>query len=249
MHRLLLTITLAWLCITLPAQVVNTETKRILDAKDGWNGHIDFGFSLTENTKSILQGSSNIVAQYQHRKNTLLLVNDLRLIKVDRSDLLNRGYQHVRFSHELNPFLIPEAFAQVQYDQIWLLDMRVLAGAGPRFRIIRNDTVRAYGGALVMYEYEEVDGGQEYNRDFRLSSYLSGAYQWKDHLSLDHITYFQPRLSDFRDFRVSTETNLRVGISRHLGLKLGFNLNYDARPPAGLPQRIYTLTNSLSYVF
>jgi putative salt-induced outer membrane protein YdiY len=231
------------------AQVVNTETKRILDGKDGWNGHVDFGFSLTENTRSIFQGSSQIVAQYQKRKNTLLLVNDLRLIKVNNDDLLNRGYQHVRFSHELKPFLIPEAFAQVQYDQVWLLDMRALAGAGPRFRIFRNDTARAYAGTLVMYEYEKVDGGNDYNRDFRLSAYLSGAYQWHDRLSVDHITYYQPRLDDYRDFRVSTESNVRVGISRHLGIKLGFNLNYDARPPEGLPKRIYTLTNSISYVF
>jgi putative salt-induced outer membrane protein YdiY len=249
MRHILLSLLLTGLCMAGSAQVVNTETKRILNGKDGWNGHVDFGFSLTENTRTILQGSSQVVAQYQHRRNSLLLINDLRLMKVNQAEILNRGYQHVRFSHEVKPFLIPEAFTQVQYDQVWLLDMRFLAGAGPRFRIFRNDTARAYGGALVMYEFEKVDGGKDYNRDFRLSAYLSGAYQWSDRLGVDHITYFQPRIWVPQDFRISTETNVRVGISRHLGLKVGFNLNYDARPPVGLPTRIYTLTNSISYVF
>lgn len=236
--------------IAAQAQVVNTETKRILDGKDGWNGHIDFGFALTENTRSILQGSSQVVAQYQKKGSTLLLVNDLRLLKVDKEDLQNRGYQHVRYSYEVIPrYLIPEAFAQVQYDQVWLLDMRFLAGAGPRFQLFKNDTARAFAGALVMYEYEKVDGGADYNRDFRLSTYLSGSYRWQKHLGLDHITYFQPRLDDFKDLRISTETSFRVDITRHLGLKLGFTLNYDARPPESLPKRIYSLTNSISYVF
>lgn len=234
--------------LVLSAQVINTENKR-LDNKDGWSGHVDFGFSLTQNTRQILQGSNQVLAQYHKNHNTLLLINDLRLMKLDNSDLLNRGYQHVRFNHELRPYLIPEAFVQAQYDQIWKLDLRFLAGAGPRFKILQTDTTRLFTGVLVMYEFEKVDGGAEYNRDFRLSSYLSGGYNWTKKLGFDHIMYFQPLLTDLADLRISSETNLRVAFTNHLGLKVGFTYNYDARPPAGLPTRIYTLTNSISYLF
>lgn len=229
--------------------MINTENKRIDNGKDGWSGHVDLGLSLVQNTKQILQGNSQVQARYQKGRDMLLLLNDVSLIQVDQDDLLNRGYQHVRYNHEVRPYLIPEAFVQVQYDQIWKLDMRFLAGAGPRFRLVRNDTVRAYVGTLVMYEYEEVAGGQDYNRDFRLSSYVALGYKLQNRLSVDHISYFQPLLQDWADFRVSTETNVRVGVGKHFGLKVGFNLNYDARPPEGLPKRIYGLVNGVSWVF
>ena len=241
---LLACLSASWAC----AQVINTENKR-LDQKDGWSGHIDFGISLTQNTKQILQGSNAIQAQYHKKKNTLLLINDLRLMQVDRSDLLNRGYQHVRYNYELRPYLIPECFVQAQYDQIWKLDYRLLAGAGPRFKLLQNDSARIFTGTLAMLEYEQVDGGSQINSDVRMSTYLSGSYNWPNHFGIDHITYFQPLVTDLRDFRISSETNLRVAFTKHLGLKVGFGLNYDAEPPPGLPTLIYNLNNSISYIF
>ena len=170
-------------------------------------------------------------------------------MRVNRDQLLNRGYQHIRYNYAYNRRLIPEAFVQAQYNQIWKIDLRFLAGAGPRLRILQSDTAHLYFGALLMYEYEQISNGIEFNRDLRFSAYISGRYHFNPWVQLDHITYFQPRVDDFYDYRMSTETSLRFGITTKLGFKTTFSLSYDSRPPDDLQNTFYSWINGLSFQF
>ena len=105
-----LTIWIVGLATLLPGQVINAEQKRAFQKEDGWVGNADLGFGLTKNTRLILQASSRITAQYHKKKHTLLLLNDLNLLKVDNSSIQNSGFQHVRYNYQVKKFLIPEAF-------------------------------------------------------------------------------------------------------------------------------------------
>jgi len=231
------------------AQVINTEKKRLNSSEEGWEGSWDVGFSLIKNTREILQFTNRINVQYRENNHTLLLLNDANIMRVNRDQLLNRGFLHARYNYEVNRALIPEVFVQAQYNQIWKIDLRFLTGAGPRFRLLANDTSSLYMGALLMYEYEQITDGIEYNRDMRFSAYISGHYQFNPWVQLDHITYFQPKVNDFFDYRVSTETSLRFGITSRLGFKTMFSLSYDARPPDDLQNTFYSWVNGLSLTF
>lgn len=231
------------------AQVINTEQKRTIQDTDGWVGAADLGFGLTKNTRTILQTSSRISAQYHKKRHTLLLLNDLNLLKVDSNSVQNSGFQHVRYAYQLRKFLIPEAFVQAQYNQVWKLDFRFLAGAGPRFQLLKNDSNRIFMGVLGMYEFEKVDGGQRYNRDFRVSAYLSMGFGIGKRLTFESITYFQPMIRRPRDFRLSSESSLRASITKHLGFKTSFQLNFDSRPPDDLTRMFYSFQNGLSFKF
>ncbi len=249
MRKTLLTILLTSLSFLLHAQVINTEAKRIDQEEEGWAGTVDLGFSLIKNTREIIQFTNNTRVQYNRQKSRLLLLNELVVMKVDQSDLLNRGFQHVRYNYEFRRYLIPEAFVQVQYNQLWKIDLRLLAGAGPRFELFHSDSANIYLGTLVMYEYEEVNKGAEFNRDFRLSTYLSGGFTLKQNVEFNSITYFQPRLDAWEDFRISTENSLRFGITSRLGFKTTFGLSYDSRPPDDLQNIFYSWTNGISFNF
>lgn len=249
MRKLLLTFLFTYLSILLNAQVVNTEAKRIDHDEEGWAGTVDLGFSLIKNTREIIQLTNHTNVQYVHKKSRLLLLNELVLMRVNQDQLLNRGFQHVRYNYETRPYLIPEVFVQAQYNQLWKIDVRLLAGAGPRFRLFRSDTANLYVGTLVMYEYEQVDQGSAFNRDFRLSSYLSGGFSFKSYIDFNSITYFQPRLDDWADFRISTQNSIRFGITSRLGFKTTFQLSYDARPPDNLQDTFYSWVNGLSFKF
>lgn len=249
MRKFLLASLLTFLCIHLQSQVINTEGKRIKQDGDGWAGTVNLGFSIIKNTREIIQLTNNTQVQYNRGKSTLLLLNELVLMRVNQDQLLNRGFQHVRYNYETRPYLIPEAFVQAQYNQLWNIDVRLLAGAGPRFKLYRTDTSRIYIGTLVMYEYEEVDKGAQYNRDFRLSCYLSGGYSLKKYIDFNTITYFQPRLDQWDDFRITTENSIRFGITTKLGFRTTFQLSYDTRPPDNLQNTFYSWTNGLSFKF
>lgn len=45
------------------------------------------------------------------------------------------------------------------------------------------------------------------------------------------ITYFQPQIGKWNDFRIISDNSLIVGLSSFVDLKTSFNLRYDAKPP------------------
>jgi putative salt-induced outer membrane protein YdiY len=249
MFRFILTVILVVGAIQAQGQVINTETKRSDKKEDGWTGNLDLGLNYTKNTNEIWQLISRADIHYNREKHTVLMLSDLQLMSVNRDNIQNRGYQHFRYNYQIRPYLIPEAFVQAQYNQLWLIDLRLLMGAGPRFRLVHSDSTQLYAGALVMYEYENISNGIEKNRDVRLSAYVSGNFDFNANFGLSHITYFQPKIDDWADFRISSETDFRFSITSRLAFKTGLSLNYDSRPPEGLIKTFIGWKNTLSFNF
>ncbi|MCB9233400.1 MAG: DUF481 domain-containing protein [Bacteroidia bacterium] len=241
---------LLWLApFLVNGQIVNTEVKRIDNETEGWQGTADLNLSLIKNKKDILQLGSRINFHYYKRKNRLMILNDIGLFRSDKEPLVNQGFLHVRYSYEAQRFLIPEGFVQGQYNEIQLLEVRGLAGLGPRFRIIRNDSVRLYLGTLYMFEFERIKDQVEANIDHRMSAYLSASYTFKKTITLQSITYYQPRLDWWGDFRISSETSLKFDLTKKLYFSALFNLFYDTNPPPGVQTTFYTFKNSIGFKF
>jgi len=237
-------------CMQLEAQVVNTEKKRLRNPNQGLNGSLDLGLALIRNTNDILQFNTRINLNYLRKKHLIMLLGDFGFFRANKSALENRGFGHLRYNYELDRRFILEAFSQNQYNQIQKIGDRSLWGAGPRMRILENDSARFFVGALYMYEYEEVsDSLESRNRDHRMSAYLSAGYTVKKLFSIDNITYFQPMLRDFADFRIASETNFLFHLTTRLSLKISFVLNHDTRPPEEIENTFYRLTNGLKFKF
>lgn len=250
MFRFILTIAFfIAMTIQLQGQVINTETKRKEKKEDGWTGNLDLGLNYTKNTNEIWRLISRANINYEREKHSVLMLSDLQLMSVNRDNIQNRGYQHVRYNYQIRPYLTPEAFVQAQYNQLWLIDLRLLMGAGPRFRLVHTDSTQLYTGVMVMYEHENIAQGQENNRDVRVSSYLSGNFDFNKYLGLSHITYYQPRIDDWSDFRISSETNFKMTLTSRLSFKTGISINYDSRPPEGLINTFVNWRNALSFNF
>jgi hypothetical protein len=56
-------------------------------------------------------------------------------------------------------------------------------------------------------------------------------------------------LDDFSDYRITNETALILGITKKLNLNASFRYSYDAVPPAGVPNSIYSFINTLEVQF
>ena len=103
-----------------------------------------------------------------------------------------------------------------------------------------------------MYEYEETSDQPEgiiYNNDNRLSSYISFGYQFNQYVSISNVTYFQPNLSDWDDYRITSNLVLSAGLNKWMAFRMAFNLVYDNRPPVTVPPAMYDLSTGFSFRF
>lgn len=244
---------------TLTAQVVNTEKLR-LNTEKAWVGSLDLNFGLSRNKAGqTLSFGTQARTEWRRQNSRWMLLGGYNLTQFNNIDdpgsapknFTNRAFGHLRYNYLVNEWLTIEAFSQAQYDEIQEVDIRLLNGVGPRFQLIRTDSTQLYLGTLYMYEYEETSETEVivYNKDHRLSAYLSGGFQPTSYLTIDLVTYFQPNLGDFSDYRISSETSLSVKIARYVSLKTYFQLVYDTNPPLTVPKTMYMLSNGLGIAF
>ncbi len=249
-QKLLVFILLSGFAFTSTAQIVNIEKSR-LDKKEGWIGNIDFNLNFTKNTRQIWQLNNRTGAQYNKGKHVLLFLADMGMIQSDNEQLLSRGFEHVRYNYLMGKkqkFAL-EAFEQVQYNKIQKIKLRVLVGGGARYSFIKSDTNNLFIGTTPMYEYEELIDNATIERRVRLSNYFSFGFRLWKKVTVSSITYYQPDVVNFSDYRLSNESSLSIGVTDRLSFKVLYNLLYDSKPPIEVPNIIYSLSNGIGWKF
>ena len=233
------------------AQVINVETLRRVTDSAKWTGSVSLDVSIIKNKKDIFKITNKAHIQFNNKKELWLFVNDLNFQKLDGSSFVNKGTQHLRYNHKITSKIKMEAFLQAQYDAVSEIDFRGLAGLGPRFKLYANYNYRFYVGTLVMYEYEKASEIIEnrIQRDIRGSVYFSFSMYPTDYVSFISTSYYQPKLSNIKDYRFSSDTSLLFKILETLAFKTTFTYNYDRFPVALIPKTQYELTNGLLYTF
>jgi putative salt-induced outer membrane protein YdiY len=247
-------IILILLCFSeaLSAQIVNIESKRLGERDEGWNGSVELGLNLIKNTKEIWQINNRIRVQHKKRKHSILLLTDFKMVKADEADFVNKGFEHIRYNLAFNDStrkIVLELFEQAQFNKIQKIDLRILAGGGLRIKVLETDSTSISFGALGMYEHEQLIDDEGLNQDIRLSNYLSFDFQFTKTFGLNTITYFQPMVSNFQDYRLSSESALRFKISDRLTFRVIYNIINDSQPPPGVPKTNYSLKNALKFSF
>ena len=253
--------------LNLPGQVVNTERLRINKKTEGWAGQVDVQLGMVSNKAGeTVQAGGVFNAEWSKERHRLFLFTAVQYGRIKKRTIPeastvfgNRQFAHLRFNEQLNRRLTWEAFVQNQSDKVQEIEWRFLSGAGLRFTLADRDSFKCFLGALYMFEYEQTNEillnsvGSEaesvFRRDHRFSGYLSLALALSDYLEFNHVTYYQPRLDYWGDFRISTETTFQVSLNGHLKLTNGFQLVYDSFPPAGVPRVMFNLRNGLGWNF
>ncbi len=233
------------------SQVINVETLRRVTDSAKWTGSLSLSIDLIKNKNNIFKIANKAHVQYNDNENLYLFINDLKFEKLEGSSFVNRGTQHLRYNRRVSNTIKFEAFLQAQYDAVSEIDFRGLAGLGPRFKIYGSEDYRFYLGTLIMYERENASEVENniVRETIRGSAYVSFSIYPTAYVSIISTSYYQPRLSSFRDFRLSTDTAILFKIFDTLAFKTSFTYNYDAFPLATIPKTQYELTNGLLYTF
>ena len=236
--------------ITMQAQIINTESLRMVTDTTGWTGSVGLNVGFSKNVKELFKIKNHIHVQYKTPKHLVLLMNNISFEQADGADFVNKGVQHLRYNYKVKPRLNWEAFAQNQYNAISKIEFRRLFGTGPRFKLSTHEKYKMYLGVLVMYEYEKTtEEIPVFHKDWRNSNYFSFSFFFTKKAKLISTTYYQPMFSDFSDYRVAHQSALILNIYKNLSFKTAFNYTYDVLPVAGIPNTDYGLTNGLVYKF
>ena len=239
-------------CITITStsQILNVESLRKVTDTSGFSGSTSLYFSLKRNKNNFFSISNDIHLQYKMKKNLVLFKNQINFQKIEGNDFTNKGISHLRYNYKLRPRIALEAFVQGQYNKVSKIDFRGLIGAGPRFKLsTASEKYKIYLGTLVMYEQEELSDGSQIERNFRGSSYLSFSLYPTDRITLISTTYYQPKLNEFSDYRVSSQSSLLIKLYKTLDFKTSYTFTYNAHPAIEIPNSQYHLTSGLSYSF
>ena len=229
-------------------QIINVENKRLPADKEGFVGTFDLGLNLIKNTSHILQFNNNIHLQYSKENHTYLLLNDISFVqKEGEEDWLNKGYQHFRYIYQ-NKKLGFEGFFQHQYDKVQKIQFRMLMGVGARWQMVKNDSLQFAMGFSTMNEYENPVDADPFVQ-IRLSHYLSFAFLVNENISLSTTSYYQPFLTNWSDYRMSSQTALKLALNKQFEFKIAGNITYDSNPAEAVPLLNYHVINGVSYEF
>jgi Protein of unknown function, DUF481 len=237
-------------CIVVSSQIVNIESSRMQSDTVGWMGGAGAAVNLTQNTRQIFGADLETHLQYKtsNDQGLWLMLLNYGFLKVGADRLISNGFAHVRYNRKVNEWLRWEVFGQFQNNSITQIDSRVLAGTGPRFKLVKNKTIRIYAASLLMYEREKekVTPTISHN-DLRSSNYVSFTWIPKDNLELISTTFFQPLYKKLSDYRILNQATFRVRATKHFSLSLKWHYLHDKFPAGTAPKTTYTFATGFDY--
>jgi putative salt-induced outer membrane protein YdiY len=232
------------------SQIVNIENKRLDEKQQGFYGKIDLNLNFTMNGKQFFQIGDKFQLGYTKKRHTALIIADHSFVKSEGDDFINNGYEHLRYNYRLKDSsrITYEAFQQGQFNKIQKINLRLLLGTGFRLSMIDEKNYQFIFGTGFMAEYEElIDIGV--SRDILSTSYLSFDGQFSETVGLNTISYFQPKMIDFGNYRFSNETTVRFKINKYLVFRVVYGITHDSRSLVDVRKTNYWLKNTLSFRF
>ncbi len=248
-QRLLLLVLLVWAPFAgLKAQVVNIEGRRFQSDTVPWSGYVNFRFNVAESGQRSLNLGLNGAVQFVDGRNRWFFINDLAFSQVETNEFQNTGFQHLRYNLRYDSLWTPEAFLQAQYNKPLKLDLRLTLGAGPRFTALNSNKMKVALGTALMLEREHITDGPQF-WEARNSNYISATLKFSQMASLTGVIYYQPKIFDASDHRVSVEGGLLINVTRRLSVESRLNLLKDTAPPEGVNKLTYSWNNLFGYRF
>jgi hypothetical protein len=236
--------------ITAKSQILNVESLRKVTDTSGFSGSASINFSLKRDVNDYFSFSNVVHLQYKMKKHLILLKNDIELKSFEGNKFENAGITHLRYNYKFYYRIVWEIFTQAQYNKVSKINFRGLIGTGPRFKLTNSENYKFYLGTHIMYEQEELsDGVTPIQRDFRSTSYLSFSLYPTKNVSIISTTYYQPKLKDFGDYRISNQTSLLIDVFKNFAFKTSYVFIYDETPAIGIPNSQYNLESGFVYSF
>ena len=215
--------------------IVNMDGLHFDQKENTSNAALDLttsGSSGNQNSiKTTLNGQYNLIENkvihlaivgYQYGEN-----NNVRNI--------NKAFFHYRYIYQMNEALDLEVFGQLEKNEFTRLSYRGLVGSGIRYSIAKSNKHRGFLGLGGFYSSEKTEATAGLTDDgvenfARANFYFLSKYKINSTFNFSNVIYYQPRLSDFSDYRALLESKLDFKIIKNLSLRLSLDVEYDSQP-------------------
>lgn len=234
--------------------IVNVEDMAIAEPEAGVSGQMDASVNGASGNSNTVQFQGGARIQWQHGPYTDIGMASYSFGKSQGKSNANSGFAHLRHRLRLSRQWGVEAFVQAQKDEFARLLFRGLAGGGLRWRMGESERAAAYIGAGAMYEHERYKA-QIGTTDalsantVRGNFYMVFKYQLNAQARFLSTTYYQPRVSQFSDFRLLEDAALNVKLFDPVDLKLSLQVQHDSRPPQSVKQTSLIYASGIEYRF
>jgi hypothetical protein len=172
----------------------------------------------------------------------------------------NDGYGHLRYTRM--PWLRVgfEVFLQAQYDELRLLQRRLVAGVGSRVVFVNHERFRGWVGTGTLVEFERRNIAPENQPPAGPDPVDMTNYRWSNYvtflvslipkqLALINTAYLQPRWDRFGDVQILDEARLSLKVTDHLSVTTDLSVRFDSRPPKTVEKTDTRVGNGLVYSY
>jgi hypothetical protein len=234
------------------SQLVNIESQRVQTDTIRFviSGDLSYSSQKTNEEKfSVFGASFTSQLKTKSLKDIFLLLVSADYSKINDYDLSNSLLMHYRYNRKISNFIRLEAFVQYQNNKLIGVDYRELIGFGPRIKITRKEDLKLYYGLLYMYENEKTiteNNIISYSSLNRISTYLSASIKIAhDIAELTTVTYYQPSITDYNNYRLNNQSSLVFSITPHIKFTNTVTILYDDSPPIGISKSNFSFTNGI----
>lgn len=84
---------------------------------------------------------------------------------------------------------------------------------------------------------------------WRANTYLVLKRQLNEQVRVYSTTYYQPAISDTKDFRMLEQASMLVNLRENLDLKVSLDISFDSMPPQTVQKRDLTYSTGLEFSF
>ncbi len=234
---------------------VNTEKYRKEYDKRGFVVNNAFLFGFTTGNIEYLSIKEFFRLDYIAKKSNYFLVGSYHTKKSDSARIINQGFMHLRGIRNISDRFSVETFIQKEFSEFIDLNDRNLIGGGGRINLINYQskdtlsTFRIFCGFGLMYEAEVYDTEPENTKKnlLRSTNYLTMKWDVNDKIEVSNVTYFQPSLERFRNFRIVSELNVEFLIIKKVYFSVDFAMRYDNEPVTNVEKYDISINNGLRF--
>lgn len=233
------------------ARIVNVQSAAYRKAEEGFTTELGGSLLWASGNTEVAQASASLGLLFLKGPHRLFFSGRATYGLENGDTYVNNFFEHLRYRRQLVGPLSGEAFVQHEYDEFRRLGFRALFGIGPRVEFVFRDWELSVGSAWML-ELERLsddgalDAGDE-ERNHRWSNYLTVGGELTEGIALLQTLYVQPRLDEFSDHRLLSESAAVLDVKNWLAVKLSFVAAYDSRPPAEVESLDTTFTTSLLF--
>jgi len=251
----------SFICIfslAIHGQILNIDRQNIKDTIFKKNRfYLNFGFSLDRQKRNLIEFNSQAENDFFFKKKQLVWIT---LAHTDASFngasiLENNGYFQMRLRDNDSRRVYPDYFIQYQWNGVWGLQNRALAGCNVRFRFWENKKDDLYAGIGLFYEYEKWNPfmtsfafSQDsvdivYRAMPRLNVTAKAAIHLKEGIDLSGSTFIQfplnQQFTNFMNPRWFIDLKLYCAITKHIAVVINYDHNFDAYRPLPIDTYYY----------